>query len=102
MPAFEIKLVETESSFECDATKTLLDGMGRLGMRGIPSGCRGGACGVCKIEVIAGSFTHKIMSRSHISEEDEHSGRVLACRTYPSSNLELRVLGSMKRCMNKV
>ena len=101
MPVFAIRLAEAGEDFECDATKSLLEGMTRLGRRGIPSGCRGGACGVCKIEVIAGSFSHKIMSRSHISEEDERSGRVLACRTYPTSNLELRVLGSMKRCMSK-
>ena len=101
MPVFAIKLVEPEIEFECDSTKTLLDGMARLGKRGIPSGCRGGACGVCKIEVISGSFTCKLMSRSHISEEDERSGRVLACRTYPGSNMELRVLGGMKRCINR-
>lgn len=97
MPKFAIRLLESEEIFPCDAGQSVLEGMVQLGRRGIPSGCRGGACGVCKIEVVSGSFSNKAMSRSHISEEDEKAGRVLACRISPGSDLELRVLGSMKR-----
>lgn len=49
--------------------------------------------------MVSGSFAAKAMSRSHVSEEDQRAGRVLACRIFPGSDLELRVLGSMKRSL---
>lgn len=101
MSVFQIRLFETGESFACDSTQSVLEGMARLGRRGIPIGCRGGACGVCKVEVVSGCTERKVMSRSHVSEEDEEKGRVLACRIMPGSDLELRVIGGMKRCVNQ-
>jgi ferredoxin len=96
---FEVKIAETGECFSCGSEQSVLDGMVQLGRRGIPVGCRGGGCGVCKIEVLAGSFQSKVMSRSHISAEDERQGRVLACRIFPSSDIELCVIGKMKRAV---
>lgn len=97
MTVFQVMVLETDECFTCDSGQSVLEGMARLGRRGIPIGCRGGGCGVCKVEVVSGCFEHKAMSRSHVSEEDEREGRVLACRILPSSDLELRVIGGMKR-----
>ena len=94
---FKITIFETGEIYSCSSDQSVLAGMVRLGRRGIPVGCRGGACGVCKVEVLAGCFKHKVMSRSHISEEDEKEGRVLACRILPGSDLVVRVMGGMKR-----
>jgi ferredoxin len=101
MTAFQVSIFETGELFFCDSGQSVLEGMARLGRRGIPLGCRGGACGVCKVEVVSGSFERKVMSRSHVSEEDEKNGRVLACRISPGSNLELRVIGGMRRSVFK-
>jgi ferredoxin len=101
MPVFQVKLSETNQFFECDIGQSVLEAMLRLGRKGIPVGCRGGACGVCKVEVLSGSFDQRRMSRSHVSEEDERNGRVLSCRISPSSDLELRVIGGMKRSIYK-
>jgi ferredoxin len=98
---FQVKIFETAELFQCDSGQSVLEGMVRLGRKGIPVGCRGGACGVCKVEVVSGSFDQKRMSRSHVSEEDEKSGRVLSCRISPSSDLELCVIGGMKRSVCK-
>jgi len=46
--------------------------------------------------VLSGSYTQKAMSRCHVSEAEERAGQVLACRIFPGSDLELRVLGSMR------
>ena len=94
---FEIRITETSEIFSCTSGQTVLEGMVRLGRRGIPVGCRGGACGVCKVEVVSGCFDRKAMSRSHVSEHDESEGRVLACRISPVSDLELRVVGGMRK-----
>lgn len=92
-----VVIEETGESYRCAQSETLLVGMERLGKRGIPVGCRGGGCGVCKVEVTAGSFTKRAMSREHVSVEDEAANRVLACRVYPASDVRLKVLGKMAK-----
>ena len=72
MSVFQIRLFETGESFACDSAQSVLEGMER-----------------------------KDKSRSHVSEQDEKKGQVLACRIFPSSDLELRVIGGMKRCVNQ-
>ncbi|MDF2180535.1 2Fe-2S iron-sulfur cluster binding domain-containing protein [Neptuniibacter sp. CAU 1671] len=91
-----IEIVDTDESFLCDEAQSVLDGMFRLGRRGIPSGCRGGACGVCKVEVLDGEYQPLAMSRCHVNEDDLSEGRVLACRINPQSPITLRVIGKMK------
>jgi ferredoxin len=71
--------------------------MESLGKKGIPVGCRGGGCGVCKVQVLSGSYTKRVMSREHVSEHDEAQGCVLACRVRPNSSIGLRVIGPMKK-----
>jgi ferredoxin len=93
---FKVGILKTDQYFSCDAEQSVLAGMMQNGARGISVGCRGGGCGVCKVEVLKGCFEHKAMSRSHISEEDERQGKVLACRIFPTSDLELRVIGGIK------
>ncbi|MFZ2269102.1 MAG: 2Fe-2S iron-sulfur cluster binding domain-containing protein [Azonexus sp.] len=92
---FTVVIEETGESYRCSAQESLLVGMERLGKKGIPVGCRGGGCGVCKVEITAGSFEKKVMSREYVSVEDEAAGRVLACRVRPTSDIRLRVLGKM-------
>ena len=57
----------------------------------LPVGCRRGGCGVCRVQVTAGLFRADIMSRAHVSAEDEANGLVLACCVYPLSDLSLRL-----------
>ena len=84
-------------TYRCAGSETALGGMLRLGRRGIPVGCRGGGCGVCKVRVVACSYTSDKVSRACISEADEAEGITLACRIHPTSDLALEVLGKMRR-----
>lgn len=89
---------ETSSEvFPCDESGNVLAAMVRLGRRGIPSGCRGGGCGVCKVEVLEGDYDTLAMSADHVSESDRLARRVLACRLIPKGDLTLRVIGKMAR-----
>ena len=97
MVYFNIVIEETGERFRCSPKESLLAGMERLGKKGIPVGCRGGGCGVCKVEIVAGAYEARVMSRECISLEEEACGIVLACRVRPSSDLVLRVLGKMKK-----
>lgn len=97
----EVRIVETGFTYFCTSQESLLEAMCRVGLRGIPSGCRGGGCGVCKIEILAGDFKSKIMSKDHVNEDDLANQRLLACRVYPSSNLSLKVIGKLQKSVCK-
>ena len=46
---YNVVIDETGERFRCSPQESLLVGMERLGKKGIPVGCRGGGCGVCKV-----------------------------------------------------
>jgi ferredoxin len=94
---FTVTIADTGEVFRCGEHETLLAGMERLGRRGIPVGCRGGGCGVCKIRIESGAFSARAMSREHVSAEEEGAGIVLACRVKPLSEIRLAVLGQMRK-----
>lgn len=92
-----VVIEDTGETYNCADTRSLLEGMEALGRKGIPVGCRNGGCGVCKVQITQGSYTARVMSREHVSEQDEREGRVLACRVRPTSEIRLQVIGKMKR-----
>jgi ferredoxin len=62
----------------------------------VPRGCHNGACGVCKILIHKGSYKKDKMNRKHISEEEENSNIVLACKTFPTSDMEIEFISKAK------
>ncbi|PKO38702.1 MAG: ferredoxin [Betaproteobacteria bacterium HGW-Betaproteobacteria-6] len=94
---FTVLIEETGERFRCSPNESLLVGMERLGKKGIPVGCRGGGCGVCKVEITGGTYLKRVMSREYVSVEDEAADRVLACRVRPTSDITLKVLGKMAK-----
>ena len=95
--AHTITIADDGQTFRCTEQRSLLEGMEQLGKKSIPVGCRNGGCGVCKVQVLSGSYTARVMSRAHVSVEDEQCGRVLACRVKPTSDIRLEVIGKMKK-----
>lgn len=100
---YSITIEDTGEIYACKPEQDLLRAMEKLGRKGIPVGCRGGGCGVCKVEIVTGDTVSKKMSRAQVTEEDEARRRVLACRTYPRSDISLHVVGKMKKsvCRDK-
>ncbi len=97
---FEVLLRQSGERFVCRIGETVLCGMTRLGRKGIPVGCVGGGCGVCRIRIVSGVHIQRSpMSREHISSEDECLGVVLACCVSPSSDIEIEVLGKIGRTL---
>lgn len=92
---FRVQIENTGETYTCAEQENLLRGMEVLGRRGIPVGCRGGGCGVCKIQVQGGAYSTRKMSRAYVSAEEEAQGVLLACRVYPRGDLQLTVLGKM-------
>ncbi|MDO9029564.1 MAG: 2Fe-2S iron-sulfur cluster binding domain-containing protein [Hydrogenophaga sp.] len=97
MQKFNVLIEDTGEHFPCSDARSLLEGMVALDRKGIPLGCRNGGCGVCKVAILSGAFVARVMSRSHVSEDDERVGKVLACRVQPASDIRLMVLGGMKK-----
>jgi ferredoxin len=97
MGQYRVFIEETSESYLTPDQCTVLEGMAALGRKGIPVGCCGGGCGVCKIEIVSGTYRKRVMSRAHVSVEDEARDRVLACRVWPTSDLRLRVIGKFRK-----
>lgn len=94
----EVLLVQTGEVYACREHETLLEGMCRLGRRGIPVGCLGGGCGICKVRVVRGEVVRiGPISRAHISEEEEGQGYTLACRAAAKGSVTLEVVGKMQK-----
>lgn len=99
MTQFQINISGTDVGYLCGEEQTLLAGMERLGKRGIPVGCRGGGCGVCKVRIDTGGYRTRKMSRAQVTEQEEGAGYVLACRCLPLSDITLTVVGTMKKAV---
>lgn len=93
-----IEIVESSERFGCATDRDVLRAMECLGRRGIPVGCRGGGCGVCKVRVIEGAYRTGLMSRACVSPEEQADGYALACKLFAEGDLRLQVVGKMSRC----
>jgi ferredoxin len=80
--------------------ETVLAALVRAGY-GHRVGCRRGGCGVCKVDVVAGSVRYPTVVADTVLTQDERAaGRCLTCRAVPSSDVELRMLDDDRlRCV---
>lgn len=88
---YEIRVQDSGEVFRCDAEQRLLHAMQAQGAGPIPVGCKGGGCGVCRVQILHGEYELRKMSRAHISEAEERAGYALSCRVIPKSDLSLRL-----------
>jgi ferredoxin len=101
LSGYLVRIKDTGEEYACSSEQHLLRAMAALGRRGIPSGCHGGGCGVCKVRILEGHVKTLAMSRAHVSEEEQRQGYVLACRAYPHSDLVVEVVGGMRKAMSR-
>lgn len=101
MERYEVQIENTREAYRCAAASTLLGGMEALARKGIPVGCRGGGCGVCKVRIESGSVRTEKMSRAHVSADEQAQGYVLACRAYPTSDVRLSAVDKLARCIER-
>jgi ferredoxin len=75
-------------AFRCHDTKSILVGVEQSGGgQYIQVGCRSGGCGVCRVQVLSGTFSAKRMSKAFVTDADVADGLVLSCRAFPTSDL---------------
>ncbi|WP_437882925.1 2Fe-2S iron-sulfur cluster-binding protein [Pseudomonas sp. LRF_L74] len=95
----DVLIEDTGEHFLCRDSESVLNGMARLCRKGIPVGCRGGGCGICKVRVTAGEHRCRAMSKAHVSDTERACGVALACCIEACSDLRLQVLGKMQRAV---
>ena len=101
MPVFEIFIEGTDRSFTCRAGQNVLQAMEQMGTQGVPVGCRGGGCGVCRVQVLgSGKYRSRKMTRAQVTMDDEQHGICLACKLIPDGDLRLRPLGKLRHSFN--
>jgi ferredoxin len=96
---FAVTIEDSGERVACAEQDNVLRAMEALGRKGIPVGCRGGGCGVCKVRVTGGAYHTRKMSRACVSEAEEADGVVLACKLFPDSDLSLKVVGKMAKAV---
>lgn len=97
-PTVMVTIEQTGETYSCALDETLLQGMLRLGRKGIPVGCVNGGCGVCRVRILAGEVRRLgPISRAHVTAEDEAQGYTLACRVAPRQAVRLEVTGRFER-----
>lgn len=94
----QITIVQTGDAYVCGTDESLLEGMVRLGRKGIPVGCVNGGCGVCKVRVLSGSVrTLGPVSSAHVTAQERANGYTLACRVAPTEAVRLEVAGRLNK-----
>lgn len=98
---YRVHITNTREDLLCASGQSLLGAMESLGRKGIPVGCRGGGCGVCKVRIELGQVQTQVMSRACVSVEEEGQGFVLACRANPRSDLTLTAVDRLAHCVQR-
>jgi ferredoxin-NADP reductase/ferredoxin len=76
-------------AFDAEPSDTLLDAAERASIY-LPSSCREGGCGACRVSRENGEVELMSYSSSALSEDERMAGDILLCRAQPRSDLALR------------
>lgn len=87
---YRIKVLGSDLEYLCSGRQTLLDGLKFRGEKAVTAGCRGGGCGICRVQIVSGEYIKTgTMSRDHVTEQGELLGDALACCINPASDIVL-------------
>lgn len=84
---FRIEVLNGHVVFPCRTEQSVLTAMNDAGVRALKIGCRSGGCGVCRVQVISGTYETGCMSMEHVGDNERRDGIVLACKLFPRSDL---------------
>ena len=85
-----IKIVDSNTEFECGAEDTITRAALRAGL-GMPYECNVGSCGTCKVELIDGAIDSAWPAAPALSERDRGKNRVLGCQAHPREDCTIKV-----------
>lgn len=80
----QIRLAPSGHVVECRDGDTVLAALERAGFA-LPNNCRAGACGECKVKVLAGTFDQGFVLDMALSQDERRAGFGLMCMAKPLS-----------------
>ncbi len=89
----DVTIRGVSQTFSCRETESVLAAAIGAGGSPLPVGCRGGGCGVCRVQVLEGQYQTHAMSSEQVSETDQEQGIALACQLFARSALILLPVG---------
>ena len=93
---YQVKIANTGTTISCRAGQTVLQASMAAGID-YPFACASGNCGVCISQLDAGKVSMLPRADATLSAEQIASGKTLACRALPRSDVELTWLGRGRR-----
>src|SRR6218665_229613 len=91
-PKVSVLVEQTGERYACATTESLLQGMLRLGRKGIPVGCVNGGRGGWE----GGAGRRGRVGGAQVREAEEQQGFPLGCRVAPATSVTLRVVGKFE------
>ena len=88
--SFKVK-IQNRKEILVDMGNTILEAALEQGVN-FPHGCKTGNCGACKSEKISGDIEMSPFSEFALDPEEEEKGMILACRSVPWSDCEIRII----------
>ena len=88
--SFKVK-IQNRKEILVDMGNTILEAALEQG-ENFPHGCKTGNCGACKSEKISGDIEMSPFSEFALDPEEEEKGMILACRSVPWSDCEIRII----------
>lgn len=85
-----VEILPSQKQFECEADDTILSAALRANVI-LPYGCKDGACGSCKAELLEGHVDYGTYQSRALSEEERVRGKVLTCCAKPLGPIKLKV-----------
>jgi ferredoxin len=77
----------------CSGDSSILDAA-RNNFLKFPYGCCAGGCGMCKMKITDGDYELGLSSKVVLTDSEREKGYALACKTYPLSDLTVKIIGS--------
>jgi CDP-4-dehydro-6-deoxyglucose reductase len=88
MPQVIIK--PSDHAFACASDETVLEAAMKADLI-LPYGCRNGACGTCKGEILEGTVDYGPHQASTLTEDEKRAGFALFCCARPLTDLTIKV-----------
>ncbi len=85
----QCSLVPSGRSFPVDEGETILAAALRAGVV-LPYGCKDGACGSCKSQLMEGEVDYGIYQSKALSDDERRQGGVLICCATPKTNVTVK------------
>ncbi len=86
--SFTVSIEPSARTFQARRGETLLSAALMAGVA-LPYGCKDGACGSCKCQLLSGEVTHNAHQTKALSDHEEAQGHILTCCAVAQSDVVL-------------